>query len=238
MNVQIYNKNEIGNDYIVGDIHGAFDILEIELLKINFDETKDRLFSVGDLVDRGENSLAALTWLKKPWFFAVRGNHEQMAIDYDTYSGMDQYTYAYNGGQWFIDLNECKKAEVRLAFEDLPYMIELETDKGKVGIIHAEVPGDNWAKAKTLAYNQDIANIKFNTFDAFPNVALWSRDRITYNIQTNVKDIDYVVVGHTPLKQMQIFGNVFYIDTGAVYKDEGHLTILKVDDIFSGGLTL
>lgn len=232
MNVQTYTKNELGTDYIVGDIHGAFALLATELLKINFDQTKDRLFSVGDLVDRGDDSEAALTWLKKPWFFAVRGNHEQMAIDFGTYAGMDRSTYAYNGGQWFLDLDKDDRKLYQDAFKALPYMIELEADIGKIGIIHAEVPGDDWNKAVQMAYNRDIRGVEFDINDPFPNVALWNRDRITYNVKTNVQNIDYVVVGHTPQKEMKTLGNVLYIDTGAVFKGRGHFTILRANDLF------
>jgi len=40
-------------DFAVGDIHGAFDALQRAMEAIGFDARKDRLFSVGDLVDRG-----------------------------------------------------------------------------------------------------------------------------------------------------------------------------------------
>ena len=76
-----FGPNPDGRDFVVGDIHGMFQHLEVLLRDIGFDEQRDRLFSVGDLVDRGPSSALALDWLAKPWFVACRGNHEQFAID-------------------------------------------------------------------------------------------------------------------------------------------------------------
>jgi len=69
-----------GNDYIVGDIHGNRECLD-EVLKII--TPNDRLFIVGDLIDRGEDNLGVLARLREhPGnIFAVRGNHEQMVLD-------------------------------------------------------------------------------------------------------------------------------------------------------------
>lgn len=75
-----FARNVAGRDFAVGDIHGCFSYLERSLEVIGFDEGVDRLFSVGDLVDRGPESDQVLTWLGKPWFHAICGNHEVMAI--------------------------------------------------------------------------------------------------------------------------------------------------------------
>ncbi|MEI9179479.1 metallophosphoesterase, partial [Pseudomonas aeruginosa] len=48
---------------------------------IGFDNKKDLLISVGDLVDRGAENVECLELITFPWFRAVRGNHEQMMID-------------------------------------------------------------------------------------------------------------------------------------------------------------
>jgi serine/threonine protein phosphatase 1 len=96
--------NDQGRDFVVGDIHGMFQHLTQLLDKIGFDEEHDRLFSVGDLVDRGPESKRALEWLDKPWFYACRGNHEQFAIDSDDPEQLDVWVN-YNGGEWWLDLD-------------------------------------------------------------------------------------------------------------------------------------
>lgn len=53
---KIFEINEVGKDFIVGDIHGCLDQLKFQLSVTGFDKSKDRLFSVGDLIDRGPDS--------------------------------------------------------------------------------------------------------------------------------------------------------------------------------------
>ena len=54
--VHTYEANLEGRDFVVGDIHGEYDQFMKELEKVNFDKNIDRVFSVGDLVDRGKDS--------------------------------------------------------------------------------------------------------------------------------------------------------------------------------------
>jgi len=54
-----YDRNNEGRDFVIGDLHGCYDELKDKLLDVNFNEEVDRVFSVGDLVDRGPESLNA-----------------------------------------------------------------------------------------------------------------------------------------------------------------------------------
>jgi bis(5'-nucleosyl)-tetraphosphatase (symmetrical) len=64
--------------YVVGDIQGCYDPLLRLLDKIKFDPTHDRLWCVGDLVNRGPQSLETLRFLKSLGraFTGVLGNHD------------------------------------------------------------------------------------------------------------------------------------------------------------------
>ena len=61
--IQRFTRNTTGRDLIVGDIHGCFGRLANALTLIDFDPARDRLFSVGDLVDRGPDSRQVTDWL-------------------------------------------------------------------------------------------------------------------------------------------------------------------------------
>ena len=71
--------NRAGTDYVVGDIHGCYGLLQAALERLDFDTACDRLFCVGDLIDRGPDSRACLELVFEPWLHAVRGNHEELA---------------------------------------------------------------------------------------------------------------------------------------------------------------
>jgi bis(5'-nucleosyl)-tetraphosphatase (symmetrical) len=64
--------------YAIGDVHGCFDTLKKLLERIRFDRRKDRLWMVGDLVNRGPRSLDVLRWAVENdgRIVAVLGNHD------------------------------------------------------------------------------------------------------------------------------------------------------------------
>lgn len=214
--VQRFEANAAGRDFIVGDLHGMFDMLTAEMDRVRFDPAKDRLFSVGDLVDRGPQSKDAVNWLAQPWFHSVRGNHEDMAIQFAC--GRAVGYYEANGGKWFMDLPPKTQAAVAQAFLTMPIAIEIKASSGLVGIVHAEPYGINWQNFTAMLEEGD--------FHA-ESMALWSRSRISSGNRMDVQGVHAVYVGHTPQERPKSLGNVHYIDTGAVFG--GRLTIVQID---------
>lgn len=64
--------------YAIGDIQGCFTTLLRLLERIGFDPESDRIWLVGDLVNRGKSSLEVLRWAKGQGsrLVAVLGNHD------------------------------------------------------------------------------------------------------------------------------------------------------------------
>jgi bis(5'-nucleosyl)-tetraphosphatase (symmetrical) len=65
-------------DYAIGDVQGCFKTLTALLKKIKFNIDRDRLFFLGDLVNRGNNSLETLRFIysNKDNIKMVMGNHD------------------------------------------------------------------------------------------------------------------------------------------------------------------
>jgi serine/threonine protein phosphatase 1 len=217
MKLQRYPYNSAGHDYAVGDLHGHYSLLRSRLEQRDFDPARDRLFAVGDLVDRGPESLSCLELLQQPWFHSIRGNHEAMMINALLHERQFDL-WMINGGAWIYELNMDRVARLchRLV-SALPYAIEVETAQGRVGLIHAEVPDDDWRQVES----GDVQTM------------LWARERIERWRTDPVRGIDQVVCGHTPVKAPVQLGNVHYIDTGAYFS--GNLTLIELGELFQAG---
>lgn len=217
--VKRFALNTTGRDLIVGDIHGHFTKLRAALDEIGFNPERDRLFSVGDLVDRGPECDQAIEWLHLPWFHAVQGNHEDMAIRWPN-GHMDPYNYAANGGGWNISNPPDVQAEIAAALGALPIAIELQTADGLVGIVHAECPTQAWADFTgalgtgwVRSHDGELKQSK-REVDHLIDQAQWSRRRVENMLDDHIAGVRAVVVGHTPMESWTSLGNTIYIDTG------------------------
>lgn len=218
--IQRFARNPVGRDFAVGDIHGHFTRLQAALDTEGFDPAKgDRLFSVGDLVDRGPECERAIDWLAEPWFHAVRGNHEDLAIRYSKGNPVDPVIYSRNGGDWFMAMDHIRQKRFGAAFDALPYAIEVETDGGLIGLIHANVPVNDWSGLGDALLSRHARDM-----------AMWDRGRIESRDTSGVAGIKAVVVGHTPLRDAVCLGNVFHIDTGG-WTANGHFTLLDLSAV-------
>lgn len=206
-----FERNTRGRDWVVGDIHGAFARLNTALSKIGFNPQYDRLFSVGDLVDKGPASADFMGWLKQGWFYPVRGNHDQMAVDWaNPQSDMDAGYYASQGGAWNVGALPQERQAYADALGALPLAIEVETSSGLVGIVHADCHTSNWPEfvaslerpvsPKALAHSQSMAQ--------------WNRSRIEMADESGVSGIRALIAGHTLVSSSLKLGNVHVIETG------------------------
>lgn len=223
--VKRFAQNRLGKDFVVGDVHGCFDQLQSALQQLGFDPEHDRVFAVGDLIDRGPRSVSALEWLAHSWFHSCLGNHEALMLE----SQQDKtaaLTWMLNGGGWWLKVDENVRRQFIAAVSVLPLAMEVETAYGRIGIVHADVPEHlSWPEF-VLALQAGERNSR--------EIALWSRHRLDGKCNLPVEGIDRVVCGHTitPDRKIHIIANVWFIDTGAFMGHGGGLTVLPLEELF------
>lgn len=220
-------QNKLGRDFAVGDIHGCFSIFEQALKEASFDPARDRVVCVGDLVNRGPESIRALEFLEQDWFYTVCGNHDY-AIRQDfqlmNKKGKDAVCdeFERDGLGWMLLLNEASQNKFLEAFAALPYAIEVPSKTEElVGFTHAEVPVN-------LSWQNFIQKLEEGN-EKVLQTALWGRSRIVqaykngYDTDPGVAGIDKVFTGHSLAvgRRASKMGNWFCIDTGAVMRDIG-----------------
>lgn len=205
-----FELNTAGRDFVVGDIHGCFSLLEKSLSRVEFNPVKDRLFSVGDLVDRGPESHRALEFLAQSWFYSVCGNHDRFVVETQEGDSDASMLWLVNGGAWWLEVTPEDRTRFREAFARLPYAVGVETAHGVVGIVHADI-------FQGMSWPQFLTALESGNPDAM-ETALWGRARANGVISAGVEGVWRVFCGHTVQENgIRRLENIFFIDTGAVY---------------------
>lgn len=210
--------------FVVGDLHGMAHAFDGLLDLADFDRDRDRVWSLGDLIDRGPYSERCLELLDQPWFHTIRGNHEQLLLD-ATHSKGDWLRWAVNGGDWALGFG-WDDPHLRERLDTLPWACELLTAIGRIGLIHADVDRTcDWPQLlDALERDQGLSR----------QIALWSRSSASQAIrglpERVVPGVDLVLVGHTIVPQAMRRGNLWFLDSGAVATEEATaaLSMLEV----------
>lgn len=218
-------ENKSGRDFVVGDVHGCLNLLEYALQSVSFDPQCDRLFSVGDLIDRGEHSIELLQWLDKPWFYACLGNHEAILLDF-TYGHDSELatTWSQYGGSWFLALTAQQQTLIAEAIcRHCSFAIAIGNSAGQAqtAILHADIPpGMDWP-----TFCQQVGNDQ-----ATQHACLWSRARGKGLRDDWIDGVEQVVTGHQVVNEGHKRGNVWLLDTGAyrTAQGKGALTLLEL----------
>jgi len=240
--VQRFKANQVGRDFVVGDIHGWLKPLWAELEAVGFDPAVDRLFAVGDLIDRGPHSVECLMLTREPWFHSTRGNHEQFLFDWlSDPAGCNVEVWLCNGGrawlgddpQGFFQQNPQVAGYVRELANEMPWVIELTLADGRrLGISHSSLPVDDWLELE----------VRLQHDQALRHAIIWDRPIHSPGYDRRIKGIDLTVHGHVIVPQVIQRGNGVYIDTGAALLGQGaamashisqpRLTLVEVASLF------
>lgn len=224
MYVKRFGVNTLGRDIACGDVHGHFDEVDVELERIGYNKAVDRLFIVGDLVDRGPKSHEAAAWLAKHNAESVRGNHDNHLVNYAT---RPKWLNHKDKGAWFKYLDFRDQDVLLDKFNELPVLIEVATKYGVVGIVHAACNFDSW----TELVNAVEKDTRRKSHKLVMNECFHSRIRFNEKDARPIKDIRAVVVGHNPVPEVLKLGNTYYIDTEGWRPGIGKFTLFNLNGL-------
>lgn len=206
--------NTAGRDFVVGDLHGCVDALRYLLRAIVFDPACDRLFSVGDLVDRGSQSEEALALLDKPWFFPVLGNHEE-ALCLVAEGSMRRSAWEALGGDWARAVPDRILRAYARRLRTLPLVRVVGSGPRRFNVLHAEFFGDDAALDAGLFTERAHQQL------------LWGRElALGSGIVERQAGLSPTYCGHTPMREIGRIGAQIFVDTGA-FAATGKLTVAE-----------
>lgn len=202
---------------IIGDVHGHYDGL-MTLLETIAPGSEDRVYFLGDLIDRGPQSCQVVEFLLTSSYTCLLGNHEQLLLDSFVNEKIRSpvlQVWLYSGGAATI----ASYAESRIPSEHLDWMQTLPThlDLGDLWLVHAGI--------------HPQIPLAEQTADQF----CWVRDEFHSMTQPYFPD-KLIITGHTitftlpsvsPGKIAQGQGWLD-IDTGAYHRKSGWLTGLDI----------
>lgn len=224
-------RNFKGRIFAVSDLHGHYDLLHEALRDVGFDSSRDLLFVIGDWTDRGPDSRYVLDYVNEPWIHSVSGNHEMMYIEgFEAHwhpNNRSVLTLKAHGGDWIWNsgLTDLDKILIHEAFKNMPIGIELLLPNDhKVGIIHAEVPYNDW----NMWLNITKAELEWDGMAT----AQWARRWYASKYQGDVKGVDLVLCGHTPTDSNNVeqYGNMVFIDGGCFFSSK--INLVELTDEF------
>lgn len=220
--------NTAGRDFVVGDLHGHRGLLEAMLSRAGFDTGRDRLFAVGDLVDRGPASLETLALIEQPWFHAVLGNHELLLLNYLGF--FDSRTHARRAfasgtGEWVLRAQQRQRRLLWRLAERLATLPLARHVAAAVpfNVVHGDLAPFGFSQRRLLAPAalgvhdaERAASSRANLADV-PRKAqalLAFREHPVRLSSRALGDLPLTYVGHSRLREVTVHNSHVYIEQG------------------------
>lgn len=228
------SSGDVGRILVVGDIHACPSELGSLLSALALRPT-DRLICLGDYIDRGPDARAVVELLVGLRAASVcrctflKGNHEDMFLDFLGYGGLYGEAFLKNGGRQTLSSYGCDPYAAPRPAEDwlsaahrefflglescLPIRLPMEPVRSPVGRDASNAAAHNGREEFFCVH----AGIRpgVGLADQTPEDLLWIREEFF----AHPHDLPYTVIyGHTPFREID-FHIPFKIgiDTGLVY---------------------
>ena len=214
--------------FVIGDVHGCAKTLKTLIEKRLELKKPDKLFLLGDYVDRGPDSKGVLDYLmqlQEAGFqvHCLKGNHEDMMLRF--LAGPADENWLFNGG----DATLVSYGVSLTAAGFGPHWLE----DLRLRLVET-IPDEHRRFLETLDSSYTVGDYLFVHAGIRPGVPLdaqrpvdliWIRDRFLDSREDFGK---CVVHGHTISNQPEVRANRIGIDTGAFYTNR--LTCLVLED--------
>ena len=186
--------------YACSDIHGQYELYKKMLDGIQFSD-KDRLFVLGDVIDRGPQSIELLKdIMNRKNVKCLLGNHELMMIDH--YRGNvlhDYWCYKNNGGDvtkaQFETLSQKEKNKIMHFLYNLRLQVELKIKDTTFLLSHSYFMENKRTIKWKYQYYQDVHEVVWNS--------PWRMSE--YRCSNDYKaDKRWHIIGHVPVQSIPL----------------------------------
>ena len=185
--------------YICGDIHGQYGLYEKMLEGIRFG-ADDRLYVIGDMIDRGPDGIKILQDVRKREnVVCLLGNHELMMYDYVTGTGEtgEAWSMPNNGGTVsrtaFYRLPAEEQREITAFLGELPLQVELEAGGRTWLLSHSSFLEDQGTVKWREIPGGDVFDVVWNSPWRF-----WEY----IPIERYQEDGRFHIIGHVPVQRL------------------------------------
>lgn len=196
---------------VIGDIHGCYFTLADLYNKIIADHPDIQVYTVGDLIDRGNHSYEVLQFVIKNDIHFTPGNHDYMFYHFFREpTSVFARSWVFNGNESTLESYE-KNEEAVFKHIDLISKAPLFYDLPDCFISHAGI-SVKYESVLPRNFRDDLSILETYIYNDFKNDngVMWTRDPLL-----NLGKIQ--LVGHTKQQSLTLDedANALYIDTGA-----------------------
>ncbi|MFP7296246.1 metallophosphoesterase [Neobacillus niacini] len=205
--------------FVISDIHGQYNSFITLLDSANFNPKEDQLVLIGDLIDRGPNSVEVIKFVKKLQeqnpenIFVVLGNHEIMMRQY-IFGGKSHIWLQY-GGLKVIEEMKTHFNGISERNEHLVWLANLPLTHRDEEFVYVHAGID---------LSRDITKQHEDcTFMELADMYTVNKEELIIAIGNSM-----VVHGHTPYSSVYRAGNFISCDTGASVLPNGKLSLINL----------
>lgn len=209
--------------FVIGDLDADFEKFISALHAVSFDYENDILVMLGDVIDRGNDSIKLIKYAIKHNFIVLLGNHEHMMLASVVDKDPDAHElWVKNGGAWHLNETKENLSLVCDYLKTCPVILKLHFQNEIIALSHTAPLVCDWHK---LALNEDNLSIA-NIVQSF----LWDRTRVKTQSNKINPGVLFSIHGHNITQSPYWLGNSYHIDTNYL---AGRPSIINLSDLIS-----